>query len=65
MSGDIAFEDKLQRCINVDIRYTLFIIDKFAGAGHLIEEMTLVQNGVIEGEAVESPEPVEESGGNE
>jgi hypothetical protein len=65
MSGDIAFEDKLQRCINVDIRYTLFIIDKFAGAGHLIEEMTLVQNGVIEGEAVESPEPLEESGGNE
>ncbi len=43
MSGDIAFEPELQKCINVDIRYVLFIIDKFAGAGHLIEEMTLVQ----------------------
>ena len=42
MSGDIAFEDKLQRTISVDIRYTLFIIDKFAGAGHLVKEMDLV-----------------------
>jgi hypothetical protein len=42
MSGDIAFEPDLQRCINVDIRYVLFIIDKFAGAGHLIDEMTIV-----------------------
>lgn len=42
MSGDIAFEPELQRCINVDIRYTLFIIDKMAGASHLIEEMTLI-----------------------
>jgi hypothetical protein len=45
MSGDIAFEPKLQRCINVDVRYTLFIIDKFAGATHLIEEMTIIKNG--------------------
>ena len=37
MSGDIAFEPELQKCINVDIRYVLFIIDKLAGAGHLIE----------------------------
>lgn len=43
MSGDIAFEPELQKCINVDIRYILFIIDKFAGAGHLVEEMTLVR----------------------
>ncbi|BDD03339.1 S46 family peptidase [Aureibacter tunicatorum] len=42
MSGDIAFEPELQRTISVDIRYTLFIIDKFAGAGYLIDEMTLV-----------------------
>ncbi len=42
MSGDIAFEPELQRTINVDIRYVLFIIDKFAGAGNLIDEMTLV-----------------------
>jgi len=44
MSGDIFFEDKLQRTISVDIRYTLFIIDKYAGASHLIDEMTLVKN---------------------
>lgn len=43
MSGDIAFEPELQRTISVDIRYTLFIIDKFAGAGHLVDEMTLVR----------------------
>ena len=43
MSGDIAFEDELQRCIGVDIRYILFIIDKYANAGHLIEEMTIVK----------------------
>jgi hypothetical protein len=43
MSGDIAFEPDLQRCINVDIRYVLFIIDKFAGASHLIDEMTIVE----------------------
>jgi hypothetical protein len=43
MSGDIAFEPELQRTINVDIRYVLFIIDKLAGANHLIREMTLVE----------------------
>ena len=41
MSGDIAFEKEIQRTISVDIRYTLFIIDKFAGATHLIDEMTI------------------------
>jgi hypothetical protein len=41
MSGDIFFEHELQRCINVDVRYILFVIDKYAGAKHLIEEMTL------------------------
>ncbi|MTI30753.1 S46 family peptidase, partial [Xanthovirga aplysinae] len=44
MSGDIAFEPELQRCINVDIRYVLFIIDKYAGATNLINEMTLVRS---------------------
>ncbi len=43
MSGDIAFEPELQRCIAVDIRYTLFIIDKFAGCTRLIDEMTIVK----------------------
>ncbi|MGD2035030.1 MAG: S46 family peptidase, partial [Bacteroidales bacterium] len=42
MSGDIAFEPELQRCICVDIRYVLFIIDKFADAGQLLEELKLV-----------------------
>lgn len=43
MSGDIVFEPELQRCINVDIRYVLFVIDKFAGAQNLIDEMTIVE----------------------
>jgi hypothetical protein len=43
MSGDVAFEPELQKCINVDIRYVLFVIDKYAGAKHLVEEMTLVE----------------------
>jgi hypothetical protein len=43
MSGDIAFENSMQKCINVDIRYVLLIIDKFAGASNLIEEMKLVK----------------------
>ena len=43
MSGDIYFEPDLQRTISVDIRYTLFIIDKYAGAKHLINEMTLIK----------------------
>ncbi|MBA7568072.1 Dipeptidyl-peptidase 7 [subsurface metagenome] len=41
MSGDIIYEQEFQRSICVDIRYILFIIDQFAGAGHLIEEMDL------------------------
>ncbi|WP_418992978.1 S46 family peptidase [Alistipes sp.] len=41
MSGDVAFEAQLQRTISVDIRYVLFIIDKFAGAGWLLEEMQI------------------------
>ncbi|MFP4604056.1 MAG: S46 family peptidase [Bacteroidales bacterium] len=43
MSGDIKFEPELQRTISVDIRYVLFVIDKFAGAKHLIEEMDIVE----------------------
>ncbi|PLW93480.1 MAG: serine protease [Marinilabiliales bacterium] len=41
MSGDIVFEPELQRCISVDIRYVLFIIDKFYGGKRLIDEMDL------------------------
>ena len=43
MSGDVAFEPDLQRCIVVDIRYVLWVIDVYAGAGHLVNEMTVVQ----------------------
>jgi hypothetical protein len=43
MSGDISFEPALQRTINVDIRYVLFIIDKFAGDTRIIKELTLVK----------------------
>ena len=39
MSGDVAFEPELQRTIAVDIRYVLFIVDKFAGAGWLLDEL--------------------------
>ncbi|GAP43813.1 peptidase S46 [Lentimicrobium saccharophilum] len=45
MSGDIAFEPELQRTISVDIRYVLFIIDKYAGAKNIINELTLVPKG--------------------
>ena len=41
MSGDIAFENKIQRTISVDIRYILFIVDKYANASYLIDEMTI------------------------
>ena len=42
MSGDIAFEPSLQRTISVDIRYVLWIVDKFAGATNIIDELDLV-----------------------
>ena len=43
MSSDVMFEPVLTRCINVDIRYVLFVIDKFGGAGYLLNEMQLVR----------------------
>ena len=43
MSGDIEFEKELQRTINVDIRYVLFVIDKYAGAQNIIDELKLVE----------------------
>jgi len=41
MTGNIAFEPDLQRCINVDIRYVLWVIDIYSGAGHLLKEMDI------------------------
>jgi hypothetical protein len=43
MAGDVIFDKDLQRTINVDIRYVLWIIDKYAGAKHIVDEMTLVR----------------------
>ncbi|MBO4231515.1 MAG: S46 family peptidase [Bacteroidales bacterium] len=43
MSSDVMFEPDLQRCICVDIRYVLFLMDKFGGAGYLLKEMNLVK----------------------
>jgi Peptidase S46 len=43
MSGDIAYEPELQRTIVVDIRYVLWIMDVYAGAKNLVDEMTIVQ----------------------
>ena len=43
LSGDINFDDNMQRCIGVDIRYVLFIIDKLGDCQRLIDEMTIVR----------------------
>ena len=43
VGGDIQYLPDYQRSIIVDIRYVLFIIDKYAGAGYLLEEMDLVK----------------------
>lgn len=42
LTGDIAFRPSSQRAACVDIRYTLFIIEKYAGASHLIDELSIV-----------------------
>ncbi len=51
LSSDIVFNTELQRCINVDVRYVLFVIDKFGGAGYLLKEMDIRKN-------VESTTPI-------
>lgn len=70
MSGDINFETSIQRTISVDIRYVLFIIDKYAGATNLIDEMTLVKNNpkkattVTKQENMDSAVPAESPAAN-
>ncbi len=61
MSGDIFFENKIQRTIALDIRYVLFIVDKYAGAQNIIDELTLVER-VEEAPAEEMVEEVEGDG---
>ena len=43
LSGDINFDNDKQRCIVVDIRYVLFVLEKLGGCKHLIDEMTIVE----------------------
>lgn len=43
MAGDVIFDSELQRTINVDIRYVLWVIDKYAGAKHIVDEMTIIK----------------------
>lgn len=43
MTGDLVYDPDYKRCINMDSRYILFIIDKYAGAKNLIDEMTIVK----------------------
>lgn len=41
LSSDLKFNPQLQRCINVDIRYVMFIIDKFGGSTYVLDELDL------------------------
>lgn len=43
MSGDISYDPKYKRCINVDIRYVLFVVEKYHGAVNIINELNLVK----------------------
>lgn len=43
MAGDVIFDKNLQRTINVDIRFVLYIIDKYAGAKNIIDELTIIK----------------------
>lgn len=41
LASDFAYNAALQRCINVDIRYVLWIVDTYGGAGYVLDEMTI------------------------
>ena len=41
MAGDVIFDDNLQRTINVDIRYVMWLVEKLSGANNIIEELTI------------------------
>ena len=43
MSSDVMFEPDLQRCICVDIRYVLFLVEKLGGASHIIRELDIAK----------------------
>ena len=56
MSGDIAFEPELQRTISVDARYVMWVIDKYAGATNIIDEIDFVVNKKVEPRIAPTPE---------
>jgi hypothetical protein len=64
MSGDIAFDHRLQRTIVTDIRYVLLVIDKLGGAQNLIDELTLVNTTVQSTEEEEEAPVIEEAVNN-
>jgi hypothetical protein len=43
VASDLAYNPAQSRNISLDIRYALFLIDKFAGAGYLLKEMTIIE----------------------
>ena len=43
MAGDVIFDENLQRTINVDMRYVLWLIENFSNAKHIVDEMTIVK----------------------
>ncbi|RTQ50949.1 S46 family peptidase [Hymenobacter gummosus] len=57
MTGDLAYDPELKRCINADIRYVLWCIEKLGGAKHIVDEMTIVSNGPNPG-AASAADPV-------
>jgi len=63
MSGDIAFEHQLQRTISVDIRYVMWILDKYAGCTNLIEEMDFVYASDQPADMLAEPQLSEPVGG--
>ena len=63
MSGDIAFEHQLQRTISVDIRYVMWILDKYAGCTNLIEEMDFVYASDEPADVLAEPQLSEPTGG--
>ncbi len=57
LSGDIHFEPNVQRTINVDMRYVLFVIEKFGNAGHLLKEMNIVSTRPVRSSVIETTPP--------
>lgn len=48
MAGDVIFDDELQRTINVDIRFVLWLIDTYSNASHIVDELTVKGGEVLQ-----------------